>query len=156
MDDEPYEPGPGDRVAVDDPSVASLASHEGVVAEVRAGAALVHLDALDVGAFPFPAACLRMIERAPAVVAAMVEELAPAEPKRQVWAGELVTYHHPEGDRPAMVMRFDGMSRPWLALDLNGLLFEGKLRLDLAVDNRSLVMNVIEGTGPGQWSRPSS
>jgi hypothetical protein len=45
------------------------------------------------------------------------------------------------------------MSRPWLALDLVALQFEGKLRLDLAIDNRSLILNAIEGTGPGQWSR---
>jgi hypothetical protein len=143
--------GAGDRVAVDDPSVAALSSSEGVVAEVRDdGAVLVEL--AGVGTFPFPASCLLLLERAPAPVVALAEAVE-AEPKRQVWAGEIVTYHHAEGDRPAMVLRFDGMGRPWLALDLGALQFEGKLRLDLAIDNGSLVLNAVEGTGPGRWSR---
>jgi hypothetical protein len=155
MVDEPLaaEFGAGDRVAVEDPSVEALASNEGVVAEVRHDdAVLVAL--AGVGTFPFPADCLRMLERAPAAAVALADaEAIEVEPKRQVWAGEIVTYHHAEGDRPAMVLRFDGMSRPWLALDLGALQFEGKLRLDLAIDNRSLILNAIEGTGPGQWSR---
>ncbi len=144
--------GAGDRVAVEDPVLDTLPSNEGVVTEVSdAGAVVVALDGA--GAFPFPAESVRLLKRAPAVAA---KADAEEETARQVHAGNIVTYHHHEGDRPAMVVHFDGMSRPWLVLDFEGLVVEGKLRLDLAVENRSLVLNAIEGTGPGRWSRPSS
>ncbi len=150
--------GAGDRVAVDDPALNALSNNEGVVAEVRDdGAVLVTL--AGVGTFPFAAESVRLRKRAPAAVTAdlvAVTEEAAAEPKRQVWAGEDVTYHHVDGDRPAMVLRFKGFSRADLILDFEGMQFEGSDRLDLAVANGSAVLNVPEGAGPGQWSRPST
>lgn len=52
-----------------------------------------------------------------------------------VRAGDTVTYHDTDGDRPAVVERFDALSRPTLRLE-----------------DGSMVERVSQGAGDGQWS----
>ncbi len=53
-----------------------------------------------------------------------------------VRAGDTVTYHDEDGDRPAVVELFDALSRPTLRLD-----------------DGSVVARVAPGAEVGQWSR---
>ncbi|HYH48871.1 MAG TPA: hypothetical protein VEG38_04915 [Acidimicrobiia bacterium] len=141
----------GARVAVEDPSLECLSSNEGTVAEVRDdGTVLVALDAHGKGAFPFPAGCLRWLSAPPTAPAAITEK---AEPRAVLWAGEDVIYHHPNGDRPAMILRFDGLSRADLVLDFERMQFEGKERIDLAIAAGAVVQRAPEGPATGCWSR---